>query len=72
MSDPERVNRGPVYDHVVRSIGAVGGGIGEVSFSLTLAAPKALAPRSTATGQITWSFIANPKLELVDMYVDLV
>ncbi len=73
MLEPDGMNKAKsVHEHVTRAFGSIGGGIGEVTFSLTLAAPpKPTAPESTVQGQITWSFIANPNLELVDMYVDV-
>jgi hypothetical protein len=74
MLEPDGMNEArSVHEHVTRALGSIGGGIGEVTFSLTLAEPrKPIAPETAVQGQITWSFIANPKLELVDMYVDVV
>jgi hypothetical protein len=52
---------------------AIGNGTGEITFSLTLGGFHGpLAPKSEVQGLITWSFVANQKLELVDMYCDLI
>jgi hypothetical protein len=73
MLEPEKTGRAKsVQEHYTRAVGAIGGGIQEITFSMMLSAPAALgAPKPAATGTITWSFIASPRLELVDMYVDV-
>ena len=48
------------------------GGVREATFSVLLGSPRTALPSETlTTGLITWSYVANPKLELVDMYVDV-
>ena len=45
----------------------------EVTVSVTLGSPSAvLSAKPVTTGVITWSFVTDPKLELIDMFVDVV
>ena len=74
MPDQSGANSaGSVHGKFNRAARATGSGTGEITFSLILGNLRApLTPKSEVQGLITWSFVANPKLELVDMYCDVI